>query len=71
MSSIKKRSDLIDSVDYFMKNNSPFASALSFSRRCRFVILDHCSNYNDDIDEFVLKIYYDTVPYSMILFLIV
>ena len=50
MSSMKKRSDLIDSVDYFRKNNSPFTSALSFSRRCRFVILDHCSNDNDDID---------------------
>ena len=53
LSLVKKEVDLIDSVDYFMRNNAPFASTISFSWRSRFVILHH------KVNEFVLKIYCD------------
>ena len=55
ISSIKKRLDLVDSLDFFMRNNAPFASTISFSRRSRFVILEHEIKGN----EFCIKIYYD------------
>ena len=51
LSLVKKKVDLIDSVDYFMRNDAPFASTISFSGRSRFVILHH------KVNEFVLKIY--------------
>ena len=53
LSLVKKKVDLIDSVEYFMRNNAPFASTISFSRRSRFVILHH------KVNEFALKIYCD------------
>ena len=53
LSLVKKEVDLIDSVDYFMRNNAPFASTISFSWRSRFVILHH------KVNEFVFKIYCD------------
>ena len=55
ISSIKKRLDLVDSLDFFMRNNAPFASTISFSRRSRFVILEHEIKGN----EFCIKIYCD------------
>ena len=54
MSIFKKEVDLVNSVDFFMKNYALFASSISFSRR-RFVILDHSGK---DI-EFIVKINYD------------
>ena len=51
---IKKRLCLVDSLDFFMKNNVPFASTISFSQRNRFVILDHEIEDNG----FCIKIYY-------------
>ena len=53
LSLVKKEVDLIDSVDYFMRNNAPFASTIYFSWRSRFVILHH------KVNEFVVKIYCD------------
>ena len=53
--SLVKSLNLIDSVDCFMKQYAPFASTISFSRRSRFVILDHCVRET----EFTIKIYYD------------
>ena len=53
--SLVKSLNLIDSVDYFMKQYAPFASTIPFSRRSRFVILDHCVRET----EFTIKIYYD------------
>ena len=55
MSLLKKNIDLVNSVDYFMRNNVPFCLNISFQRRSRFVILD----YSVDAEEFTLKIYYD------------
>lgn len=55
MSLLKKNIDLVNSVDYFMRNNVPFCLNISFERRSRFVILD----YSVDAEEFNLKIYYD------------
>ena len=52
---IKKRPCLVDSLEFFMKSNAPFASTISFSQRSRFVILDHEIEGN----EFRIKIYYD------------
>ena len=55
MSLLKKNIDLVNSVDYFMRNNVPFCLNISFERRSRFVILD----YSVDAEEFTLKIYCD------------
>ena len=52
---MKKNIDLVNSVDYFMRNNVPFCLNISFERRSRFVILD----YSVDAEEFTLQIYYD------------
>ena len=54
MSIFKKEVDLVNSVDFFTKNYTPFALSISFSQR-RFVILDHSvKNIN-----FIVKINYD------------
>ena len=55
MSLLKKNIDLVNSVDYFMRNNVPFCLNISFERRSRFVILD----YSVDAEEFTPQIYYD------------
>ena len=52
---LKKNIDLVNSVDYFMRNNVPFCLNISFERRSRFVILD----YSVDAEEFTPQIYYD------------
>ena len=54
MSIFKKEVDLVNSVDFFMKNYTPFPLSISFSRR-RFVILD---NSVKNID-FIVKINYN------------
>ena len=59
MDSLKKEVDLLNSIDFFMKNYAPFASKISFSRR-RFVILDHIVR---DI-EFTVKINYDKYEFA-------
>ena len=46
---------LIDACNDFVQEAAPFVSEISFSRRSRFTILDH----SVDIEEFVLKLYYD------------
>ena len=46
---------LIDTCNDFVQEAAPFVSEISFSRRSRFTILDH----SVDIEEFVLKLYYD------------
>ena len=55
ISLVNKRLCLVDSLNFFMKNNAPSASTISFSQRSRFVILDHKIEDN----EFCIKIYYD------------
>ena len=46
---------LNDACNNFLQEVAPFVSEISFSRRSRFVILDH----SVDNEKFVLKIYYD------------
>ena len=63
MDILKKEVDLINSVNFFMKNYAPFASSILFSWR-RFVILDYSINdigftvkINNDKEEFGHLIY--------------
>ena len=46
---------LNDACNNFLQEVAPFVNEISFSRRSRFVILDH----SVDSEEFALKIYYD------------
>ena len=46
---------LNDACNNFLQEVAPFVSEISFSRRSRFVTLDH----SVDSEEFALKIYYD------------
>ena len=46
---------LIDGCNDFVREAATFVCEISFSRRSRFVILDH----SVDSEEFALKIYYD------------
>ena len=66
-SSVNKRLCLVDSLDFFMKNNAPSASTISFSERSRFVILDHEIEDN----EFCIKIYYNKEQFSHLITLFV
>ena len=63
MDILKKEVDLVNSVDFFMKNYAPFTSKISFQQR-RFVILDY--SINDT--EFTGKINYDKEEFDHLIF---
>ena len=67
ISSVNKRLCLVDSLNFFMKNNALSASTISFSQRSRFVIIDHEIEDN----EFCIKIYYDKEQFSQLITLFV
>ena len=50
---------LIDDCNDFVRELVPFISEISFSRRSRFLIIDHSVGN----EEFVLKLYYDRVQF--------
>ena len=63
MNILKKEVDLVNSVDFFMKNYAPFASKISFHQR-RFVIL----GYSINDTEFTVKINFDKEEFDLLIF---
>ena len=63
MSILKKEVDLLNSIDFFLKNYAPFCSKMSFNQR-RFAILDHSVH---DF-EFTVKINYDKEEFGHLVY---
>ena len=62
MDILKKEVDLINSVNFFMKNYAHFASSISFSRR--FVFLD----YSIKDTGFTVKVNYDKEEFGHLIY---